>query len=128
MNYVQLWTLQMMMPIGFFACFAILYFILVLRSTIAFIIGRLLRICNLKIGFIAPPKEIDHNYEDVEKKKPLLTKILMSIKNNVYSFVRNFFNFIIWWFTATSNRRELIKIFNRIINAVFAFLSFSFIL
>jgi hypothetical protein len=143
MDYVSLWTLQMMMPVAFFICFAALYFILLMRSFFASITKYLLSF-TFQIVYFAPPstKEKYNIYDDsdeeekekeeknVSKSKKVvkfLLKVLTKVKNFFLSILRNIANFTIWWFTEKSSSREMMKIFNRIINSVFAFLSFTFI-
>jgi hypothetical protein len=134
MNYVSLWTLQMMLPIAFFICFGALYIILLIRSFFAAITRYILSF-TFEIVYFAPSKdEDDDNYdssdeeEETKKKKTnVLIKILKKVKDFTLNLLRSAANFTIWWFTEKSSSREMIKIFNRIINAVFAFLSFSFI-
>ena len=52
---------------------------------------------------------------------------MKSILNFIKNIIGGIINFFIWSLTEKSSGRELIKILNRIINAFFAFLSFSFI-
>jgi hypothetical protein len=141
MDYVSLWTLQMMMPVAFFICFAALYFILLMRSFFASITKYLLSF-TFQIVYFAPTSKERYNIDDsdeeeeneVDKNEPKSKKILKffvkvftKVKNFLLSIVRYIANFTIWWFTEKSSSREMMKIFNRIINSVFAFLSFTFI-
>jgi hypothetical protein len=122
MNYVTLWIIQMMMPIAFLLCFAILFFALVLRSAITYPIRGVLQLC-FRLRYFKPIK-FD---KDEEREKSKFKQIFKSISNAIKSFFIYFGNVFLWFFTEKSTSRQFMKIFNRITNAYLALLSFSFI-
>jgi hypothetical protein len=123
-NYITLWFLQMMMPIAFFISFMILYSLLVIRSLFSIPIRALFSLC-FKIRYIKPLTSVED--EDDSKKKNLFVDLCQSVLRTIRNAIGFILNFTIWYFTERSNGRELMKIFNRIVNSYFAFLSFSFI-
>jgi hypothetical protein len=123
-SYITLWFLQMMMPIAFFISFMILFSLLVLRSLFSIPIRALFGLC-FKIRYIKPLTSSED--EDDSKKKNLFVDLCGSVLRTIRNAIGFILNFTIWYFTEKSNGRELMKIFNRILNSYFAFLSFSFI-
>jgi hypothetical protein len=127
-DYIALWTLQMMMPVAFFLCFTILYILLVVRSAISIPIRAILTPC-IKIKYLKPILKNDEEEEEQEQeeKPKKFKKFLSNILRIFTNIVKSVINFFIWSFTEKSSGRELMKIFNRIVNSYFALLSFTFI-
>jgi hypothetical protein len=120
MNYITLWVLQMMMPVAFLLCFCLIFFLVFLRSAITYPIRFMLGLC-CHIKYLKPLKQ--GNYENQSLFKRLFGKFSEAIRRFfIYST-----NIFIWTWTEKSNGRQFMKIFNRIVNAYFAFLSFTFI-
>jgi hypothetical protein len=122
-DYVTLWTLQMLMPIYFLVSFGILYILLIVRSINASILSNALKLIKINITFIRPLANDSVYEEETEKKRNFFTKLIRTIRN-IFTTILNLF---IWTIVSPSSGRELVKILNRIINGFFAFLSFSFI-
>ena len=122
MRYSTLWIIQMFVPIGFVISFSILYLLILLRSLIASTIGHLCLRKILKVKYIKP-----HQKQDDEEIKSRVQKLIKKIqflgKNGFITTI----NFIIWSISQGSTKRELLKVFNSIINAILSLLSFSFI-
>jgi hypothetical protein len=109
----------MMVPVAFIACFTMLYFLVVLRSLIAGSIGNLIKKC-LRIKFIRP-------LEREEKPKNKILRLIIVLSYSMKNLTIYSINLVNWMLTEKSSKRELMKIFNAIINSVLSFFSFSFI-
>jgi hypothetical protein len=119
MNYITLWIIQMMVPVVFIACFTTLYFLALMRSLIAGSIGNLTKRC-LRIKFIRPLE-----WEKNPKNKVM--KLILTLSFTLKNLTIYIFNLVNWMLSEKSSKRELMKIFNAIINSMLSLLSFSFI-